>query len=188
MVNCLRGAFLYAEKRARDMLFEALEPILGDDNCRRCPLIVSRLTREAANRARCAAQFAGYDFNNWDTAGKAVINAMLRAGVLLTRNNSPIPPDITGQATEVAALKDGYRDTTEAYLLEFIIRELGDVTIRDHTPLAHALFRQFDPNVPMDDLEDRVVLLMARLTDRVVLNASGTYVVRESPQPALFEM
>ena len=45
---------------------------------------------------------------------------------------------------------------TEAYLIEFLIAKLGDISIRDHKALAHALFRQFDPSVSMEDLEDRV--------------------------------
>jgi len=178
MANCLRRGLLYTEKRARDFLFQAIEQHLSRSNRehRRAPLIVSRLGREAAGAARRAAEKAGYEFIRWDTASKAVINAMLNAGVLLTHGGAPIPPGITGQATEVVSLQQGYCDSTEAYLLEFLIRELGDVTTRDHTALAHALFRQFDPSVPLDDLEDRVVVLLASLAGRVKLNGDGAYV------------
>ena len=168
MVGCLRESMLYSEKRARDMLFTAVEQILSG---RSAPPILSRLARESAAGARRAAR-AGYEFTNWENASKAVINAMLHAGVLLTANAAP------AQATPIASLKENHRDRTETYLLEFLIARLGDVSIRDHKALAHALFRQFDPSISMEDLEDRVVLLLATLAGRVSLREDGMYAVR----------
>jgi hypothetical protein len=167
MADCLRGELLYSEKRPRDMLFRAIEEILSEHTGE--PMIVSRLAREAAARARRHAEESGFEFAQWDTASRAVVKAMLYARVLLTPDGSAVPPGITAQATPVASLADRYRDTTEAYLLEVLIRRLGDVTTRDHTALAHALFRQFDPGVPIGSLEDRVVILLAQLVGRVDL-------------------
>jgi hypothetical protein len=144
-------------------------------------MILSRLTREAAARARREAETLGFAFGHWDTASKAVIKAMLCAGVLLTIDGSPILPGITAQATVVAGLLEGYLDITEAFLLEFLIERLQDVTTRDHTALAHALFRQFDPGVPMEELEDRVVILVAQLVDRIDLRGE-LYCVRGLPE------
>ena len=175
MVGCLRESMLYSEKRARDMLFTAVEQILSG---RSAPPILSRLARESAAAARRAARRAGYEFTNWETASKAVINAMLHAGVLLTANATPVLPGLAAQATPIASLKENHRDRTEAYLLEFLIARLGDVSIRDHKALAHALFRQFDPSISMEDLEDRVVLLLATLAGRVSLREDGMYAVR----------
>ncbi|MEO7142486.1 MAG: hypothetical protein ABI165_03185 [Bryobacteraceae bacterium] len=111
--------------------------------------------------------------------------AMLKAGVLLTYNGSPVPVGIAAQATPVVGLKEGYRDLTEGYLIEFLIRKLGDVTTRDHRSLAHALFRQFDPSISMDQFEDRVAVLMATLAARIVLNEVGAYAVRNEIQSRL---
>jgi NhaP-type Na+/H+ or K+/H+ antiporter len=97
------------------------------------------------------------------------MRALLMAEALLTLDGTAIPMGITAQAAVVGGMRDDYCDVTEAFLLEFIIRRLGDVTTRDHTALAHALFRQFDPRVSRDELEDRVVILLARLADHVVL-------------------
>ncbi len=178
MVDSLRREFVYSEKRARDFLFQEIEATLRNNRTRP---IVSRLAREAAARARQRATEAAYDFSNWDTAGKATINAMLAAGALLSNNGSPIPLTVAAQATEVAGLTEDYRDTTEAYLLETLIRRLGNVSARDHTALAHALFRQFDRTVPIDDLEDRVVMLLARLSERIALAEGGTYCILDNP-------
>ena len=185
MINCLRDRFLYSEKRARDMVFQSLENILKENPPGSRHLILSRLSREAASEARHEAQRIGFEFSNWDTASKAVINAMLAAGVLLTDNNTRIPAGIAALGTKIAGLKPGYRDQTEAYLLEFLIRTLGDVTTRDHRALAHALFRQFDRTIPMEDFEDRVAILLATLAGRVKLRDDGAYEVLTDTFPGL---
>ena len=172
MVNTLRQDFIYSEKRSRDILFQEIEKIVYEAGAK--PTI-SRLTREAGARARRHAEVVGYDLSNWDTAARATINAMLRAGALLSEDGYPIPLTIAAQAAPVFALAKRFQDLTEAHLLEFLIRKLGDVTVRDHTALTHALFRQFDPNVSMEDLEDRVVVLLAGLSDRLILTPDGTY-------------
>jgi hypothetical protein len=159
------------------MLFRAIEHILAD---RTDTIIVAALTREAATRARHEAQAAHLKFDRWDTAAKAVVKAMLGAGVLLSPDGDPIRPGITAGASAVATLQERYQDLTEAFLIGFVVQRLGDVTTRDHMALAHALFRQFDPRVPITDMEDRVVILLAQLADRVDLHGD-TYVVRGGP-------
>jgi len=174
MVECLRRELLYSEKRPRDLLFGAIDELIAT----RPAMIVSQLTREAALLARKTAEESGFDFENWETTSKAVMRAMLMAETLLTVEGTTISPGITAQAALVGGVREEYRDLTEAFLLEFIIRRLDDVTTRDHTALAHALFRQFDPRVSRDELEDRVVILLARLADRIVL-LGDAYGVRE---------
>jgi hypothetical protein len=177
MADCLRQELLYSEKRPRDLLFAVIAGMLSERTPDEEPRILSRLTRDAASSARHQAHRAGFEFHHWDTASKAVVKAMLYAGVLLAPDGQPILPGITAQATSVAGLRDRYQDLTEAYLLEVLIQRLGDVTTRDHRALAHALFRHFDRAVPIEDLEDRVVILLAQLVDRVELR-DDTYVAR----------
>jgi hypothetical protein len=159
------------------MLFGVIEAILSEQAQTGEVRILSRLTREAATRARYQALRSGFEFHQWDTASKAVVKAMLFAGVLLDQQGRQIPPGITAQATPVAGLRENYRDVTEAFLLKVLIQRLGDVTTRDHRALAHALFRQFDRDVPIEDMEDRVVILLAQLADSVDLR-DDTYVAR----------
>src|SRR6267142_2882382 len=81
MADCLRSDLLYSEKRPRDLLFRVIEQIVAehaDD-----PVILSRLTREAAARARQHAETTGFAFGHWETVSRAVVKAMLCAGVLL---------------------------------------------------------------------------------------------------------
>jgi hypothetical protein len=173
MVDCLRKEFVYSEKRARDILFREIAGLLAHGAAR--PIMVSRLVREAAARGRRRAREIGFEFTCWETASKATINAMLGAGVLLTPGGVQIPLTVAAQATEAGGIVDAFEDLTEAYLLDVLIRNLGDVTVRDHTALAHALFRQFDPNIAMEDMEDRVAVLLALLWDRVTVTESGAY-------------
>ena len=179
MADCLRASLLYSEKRPRDALFRIIALLLADRERSGEPMILSRLTREAARRARVRAQRAGFEFAHWDTVTRAVVKAMLSAGVLLGADGLPIEPGIAAQATPVAGLLAEYEDITEAFLLETLVRRLGDVTTRDHRALAHALFRQFDRDVAIEDLEDRVVILLARLSDRVELR-DDTYVAHDA--------
>ena len=169
MVECLRQEMLYSDKRARDLLFAAIEQLVAE----RPPMMVLQLTREAALRARRLSEISGFELENWGTVSRAVMKASIMAEALLTPEGEPVPIGIGSQASLVGGLREDYRDLTEAFLLGFLIRRLGDVTTKDHTALAHALFRQFDPRIRREDLEDRVVILLARLADRVALTGEA---------------
>jgi hypothetical protein len=174
MIHVLRQEFVYSEKRARDTLFDEIENVLR----RVGPMMLSRLTREAALGARDRRNEIAFKLFNWSTAAQATTNAMLAAGAFLARNGEPILRTVAAQATDVAELISEYRDMTEAYLVETLIRRLGDVTARDHIAMAHALFRQFDPSVSMEAMEDRVAWLLARLAKRVAIEDMGRYIIR----------
>jgi hypothetical protein len=175
MVDRLRHELLYSEKRPRDFTFAAIEQLLKERG--RAPWILTRLTRDATARARELAMQGGLEFANWQTTAKAVVRAMLAAGAFLTAEGDVVPSGVEALATNIASVLADYRDRTESFLIEFLIGQLGDVTERDHTALAHALFRQFDPSVSMADQEDRVAILLARLSDRVELRGQ-TYALR----------
>ncbi len=182
MIERLRRDVLYTEKRVRDRIFLALETALAQSTA---PPILSRLVRDAAHQARREAQRDAFPFSNWEIAARAVSNAMLGARTFLAPNGDALEPGVRAQATPVAAIQEGFRDLTEAYLLEFLITRLGDVSSRDHVALAHALFRQFDARVPIADLEDRVVLLLATLHDRIIVRDDGTYSLSQQPSRAV---
>lgn len=181
MVSCLRNQLLYSEKRARDVLFRVIHGLLVErpDG----GLMVTRLTREAARVAKQVSEQTGYEFSNWTAAASAVVKALLCSGSLLSSAGEPIAFGVSAHAAPAGSLRDDYEDRTEASLLEVLLLRLGDVTPRDHTALAHALFRQFDRNIPRENLEDRVAILLARLADRVVMEGD-TYVVRDAGSAA----
>jgi hypothetical protein len=173
----MRRELLYSEKRPRDFMFDAIDGLLHQPG--RDATILQRLRHDATACARRRAAAAGVEFGNWETAGKAVVRAMLGAGTLLTPQGEVIRPGVEALATTVGSARKAFRDLTESFLLEFIIGRLGDVTVRDHTALAHALFRQFDPNVSMADQEDRVAILLARRSDRIELRGQTYALIGE---------
>lgn len=175
MMAALRAAFLYSEKRARECVFASAEKALASSE--RVPTL-SALIRSTLHLARVHAASIGYELANSETVTRAVFNAMVRAGALLGLNGQPISSGVRSYADHVEGFAEDYRDLTESFLLEFLIEALGDVRPRDHLALAHVLFRQFDTNVPVTDLEDRVVTLLANISDRIDVCDSGTYVVR----------
>ena len=199
MMDCLRQQWLYSEKRPRDIVFLALERLLPERPPLRQerqpprqqrqplrqqpqPMMLAQLTREAAALARDLSAQHDVAFDNWDSCARAVMKTLLLAEALRTPAGDVIVAGVSAPAALVGALQEDYRDAAEAFLLECIIRLLGDVTTRDHTALAHALFRQFDSRVPIEHLEDRLVILMARLADRLTL--SGDVYIWQAPSLA----
>jgi hypothetical protein len=183
MVECLRGKFLYCEKRARDFIFDAVEEIIKRARGRR--LRLHRLRRFSTDLARKNALARGYGFLNWEIGTKTTLHAMLRAGALQTHPNHSVSPHFRVETLEITGLLPDFRDRTESFLLGFIIQELGDVTTRDHTALAHALFRQFDPSVSREDMEDRVTFLLARLAGTVASTLARSIRPSEIYDPGL---
>ncbi len=173
MVACLRSNFLYTEKRPRDLLFDSLEKMLSEAGDR--PPILAKLEREAARLAAQAASRQNIQYSNWGTASRALTNAMLHARVLLGLQDEVVPPGLAARATVVHRLANDFRETTEAYLLLVIIDQLKDVAVRDHTALAHALLRRFDRTVSLGEMEDQIVILLAKLHQQVTLLSDGTY-------------
>src|SRR4051812_5323934 len=112
MVSLLRQEFIYSEKKSRNILFQEIQEILSNASTRP---IVARLTREAALRGRRRAEQVAYEVSNWDTAAKATVNAMIRAGAFLSDDGRPIRLSITALAAPVFALREGYADLTEAH-------------------------------------------------------------------------
>ena len=174
LASVLRTAFLYSEKRARDCVFAAAETVLMTAAP---PPTLATLIRSTLQAARDRASLIQYELLNSETVTRAVFNAMLRADVLLDLEGSPILMDLRAYATRVRSLAPDFRIQTEAFLLEFLIGTLGNIGTRDHLALAHVLFRQFDPNVPVTDLEDQLVTLLAAMDERIELSPSGLYSV-----------
>jgi len=177
IIQSLKQSFMYSEKKPRDFVFRSVDSVLNESAD---SIMLARLTREASARAQHDAGLVCFVFNNWEITAQAVMNAMLSAGVLLSPEGTPVAAGVTSQAALIAGLKPEFRNLTEAFLLEHIIRRVGDVGPRDHKALAHALFRQFDRSISMDDCEDRVAVLIATLVGSIELSSDGVY----RPKPA----
>lgn len=160
----------------RDLLFRAVRQEMTWRKESQSAVMLARFAREIEALGREWGPAAGVESNNWHMPIKAVINTMIRAGVLLDIDGEPIAAGVGANAAAIASVDDNFENRCEAFLVEFLIRRLGDVTVRDHRALAHALLRQFDPNVPMDDLEDHIAVLISRLEGKITLTEDGLYV------------
>jgi hypothetical protein len=176
MIHCLRSNLLYSDKRMRDILFRAASHVVRLRTGSSDTVMLSRLTREMEVIGREWGTQDRIESNNWDMPAKAVVNTMIRAGVLFDRHGTPIPAGVGANASAIAGIADQFEDRCEAFLIEFLIRKLGNVTTRDHKALAYALFRRFDPSVLIEDLEDRAIVLISRLEGSVILADDGLYI------------
>lgn len=183
MIQCLRQSLLYSDKRMRDILFRAVKETIEESNRAGQKLSVAQLGRKIATAGRTAGKASELEPGNWDMTSKAVVNTMVRAGVLLDPDGSVVSPGVGADAAPVAGVVDGFERLCEAFLLEFLIVQLGDVSMRDHKALAHALFRQFDTNIPIEDLEDQVAALLSTLQGSVHLSETGAYTVPDNKPP-----
>ena len=166
MIDCLRREWLYSEKRPRDLLFAAIEDVMKQ----RSGMMVSQLAREATSLARERATAAGLTVDNWDATTRAVDEVAPRRGraqprAMARRSRSISRP----RRRRLAASHPTSSIVRRPTCSRVSIARLGDVTTSDHRALAHALFRQFDARVSVEEMEDRVVILLAQLADRISL-------------------
>lgn len=175
MIDCLRKNLLYSDKRMRDIFFRATRKLIGQHERDGTSEMLSRFTRELESTGRAWGTAEGVEANNWDMPAKAVVNTMVRAGVLFDQRSNPIQAGVGANAAAISAISESFEQRCEVFLIEFLIRKLGDVTVRDHKALAHALLRQFDPNIAIGDLEDHVVFLISHLESSVALTEDGLY-------------
>jgi hypothetical protein len=179
MQACLKKRFVYSPKLIRDYIFAAL-PADGGDDLSQHPMTVSQLVREASGKAEQAAAADKVDYKFWPVAANSVLENLLAAGVLLDEKKDTIKPGPAARGTKVHGLKPDFVDACEAYLLEYLVQNLGDITWpRDRTAIAHALFKVGPSRKEVYELQERVDYLLVRLRDRVVEKEGGLLVVEK---------
>lgn len=171
MVKVLKDHSIYSPKDIRDCLFHGIKQAFESSGG--VPKSAGQLLREAAVFAQQEAAADGLTFQYWPAARGGVLQMMLRAGVLLDVDGNPVHSGIQARGTTVGSLKAQFEDECEAFLLSFVINELGDVTERDTTALAHALFKQSPKKASLDQLMDRVDELFNRFGDRISESDDG---------------
>jgi hypothetical protein len=124
MIQCLREQLLYSEKRMRDILFRGARVAVNTRFRDGSTVSLSRLTREMEFFGRVMGEREGIEANaDWETAAKAVVNTMVRAGVLLGRRRLPV---LAGNGAPVTDLAEDFESRCEAFLVEFLMCRLGD--------------------------------------------------------------
>jgi len=167
----LHRAKIFNEKPIRDLLFKEVKPIVDDE-----PLQLSKFRRALAADSFSISGFT--DRGKWDTQVYFFVRLLLLSGTLLG-SNGPLVHGAGSDGLEVVKLSPTLQDDAEAYLVEHVIRELGNVTEFEHCPLAHAVFRCFSDDVDIFDLKDRVAFLISKFADRLSLSETGTYIHKD---------
>jgi hypothetical protein len=140
------------------------------------PLSASQLVRQVCSAAEQQAKADGVSFKFWYAASDASFEMLLHAGVLLDEHGKPIPPGIGSRGTKVHSIAPNFEDRCEMFLLEFLIKTLGNVTSHDRTALAHALFKVAPDKKSIFDMQDRVDELLVMLQGRISENKDGVFV------------
>lgn len=172
MRTSVQKAKLFNEKPIRDLLFKTVKGIVGREQ----HLQLSALRRILADESFTESQFS--DKVKWDGQVYFFCRLLLFSGTFVDARGDALSHGASADGTEVHDIRTTLEDDAEAYLIEYIIRDLGNVTEFEHTPLAHAVLRQFDTALEMGKLKDRVAFLISKVSERLTLDESGVYVHR----------
>jgi hypothetical protein len=176
MQQCLKNRYIYSPKLIWNYIFSTLHS-QSNKLCTN-PVTVSQLLREARIKAEQVATSEGVKFDFWPSASDGVLENLVAAGALLDAQGTSIKPGPHARGTKVYGLQTDFEDCCEAYLLEYLITALGDVTWpRDRTAIAHALFKVGPSRKEVYELQERVDELLVRLRDRVIEKEGGKLVV-----------
>jgi len=174
MIERLKELHLYSPKTIRDYIFNAIS---ASAKALTAPILVTAFMRQAVNEAEKQAKSDGVDYLHWHAASDGVLNLLLGAGVFLDCDQEPIRPGLKARGTKLSAIADNFEDKSETHMLEQLILHVGDVTLRDRTPIAHALFKVDPKKKSIFDIQDRVDELMALLADRLIEDDQGRLVL-----------
>ena len=171
MIKCLKDRFIYSPKDVRDLLFAAVRVQKLD--LKDAPKKAGLLLHGALAAAKSEASHQDIEFLYWGAAADAFMEMMLAAGVLRTADDTSLKPSPYARTEMVSAISEDLEDRCEAYLLEYLISKMADITLRDRLALAHALFKVSPQKKQAFELQDRVDEVLAVLRDRVSERSDG---------------
>jgi hypothetical protein len=175
MIHCLKQRRIYSPKTIRDYVFVALREATKQSLL--MPLSASQLNRQVCSNAETQAKAAGVAYDYWYAASDALLEMMLGAGVLLDEKSQPIRPGLQARGTKVHNVAPDFEDRCEMFLIQHLVKGLGDVSQHDRTALAHALFKVDPKQKSIFDMQDRVDELLVKLQDRVCERDDGIFVL-----------
>ena len=174
--QCLKDAHLYSPKDVRELFFEALREIAP--NLSSAPMTAGRVLGKALKRAKEVAAAQNVSFQNWSHAADGMLNTALAAGVLLGHEGGILNPSAR---TEMVSAIDTVHlvDRCESFMLKYVIKALGDITVRDRTALAFALFKEAPSKTEVFEMQQRVDELLALLQGEVTEGKDGLFRIDE---------
>jgi hypothetical protein len=182
IIDCLKAGLLYSPKDIRELFFAALSDIGPSLNSQ--PVRVNELSRRALKRATELASAENITFEFWLPATDATFQMLVAAGALIGVDGQALKPSIHWRAELVSSVDRDVRNKCEKFLLKYVIAKLGDVSLRDRTALAHALFKVSPRKKQLFELLERVDELLSSLRDEVHEDSHGVLVVNDTSFPS----
>jgi hypothetical protein len=170
IIQCLKDAGIYAAKDIRDYIFKAAHAKVASSTP---ALSLAQLKRKTLVAAEEAAVSAGVSFKFWYVATESVFKLMLLAAVLVDENNLTVMLGARARLAKVTAIRPDFVSTCELFLLQYVLNKLQDITERDCTALAHALFKEAPSKTTRDKMLDQVDQLFEKLGDRLLEDDDG---------------
>lgn len=171
-IKCLKDRYIYSPKDIRDLFFAALKERSAE--LAKEPTKAGKLIHITMTQAQEGAQKEGIEFQFWLPAADAILEMMLAAGVLIGADGkTAIPPSAHARAEQVSSIASDFVDKCEKFLLEYLISTKGNVTVRDRTAIAHALFKVSPEKKQVFELPERVDELLMLLRDRISQRSDG---------------
>lgn len=177
MIQVLKRKGIYSPKDIRDFIFEAVKRLIEEEHRQ---LTTTQLFREAMAAAEAAAKERGIQFPFWYAAAQGVKEMMLLAGVLRDTDGNAIRPGFQSRATQVSSLQREFVGECEGLLLKEVLNGLGNVTQRDATAIAHALFKEAPDKSTRDQMSERLDDLFAKMAMVIVESDTGVLTVESA--------
>jgi hypothetical protein len=138
MEDILRKRQVGTHPRTRKYLFDAFRSVIGSSAG---GMSVPKLRSDAADQAQQAAGADGHTEKDWKTASRCFLAMLLGSESLLDTAGSVIPRGHRAAASTAGDLKEDYRLRSNAFLIETLIRERGELREEESYSAGLAIFQ-----------------------------------------------
>jgi hypothetical protein len=177
MIAVLKKAFVYSPSNIRHFVFGAMREIKGDLKNK----TVAQFLREVKDCAKAKADAATINFTYWPTAMDAILEMLLLSQSLAGPDGKPIKRGLQARGTVLTAIAEDFETKCELFLLRFLIQHM-QLTNRDRTSIAHALFKEGKAEKAHDQLEEQLDRLFTLLGDDLCESPDGILVLDSETQ------
>jgi hypothetical protein len=174
MIGILKKAFVYSPSNIRRCVFVAIREMKATLQHK----TVAQFLREVKDRAKAQADTAGINFSYWPTAMTAILEMLLFSESLVGPDGKPIKRGLQARGTILTAIAEDFETKCELFLLTFLIQHM-QLTNKDRTSIAHALFKEGKAEKTHDQLEEQLDRLFTLLGDDLYESPDG-FLILES--------
>ncbi len=177
---------VYAEERARRAVYEAAK---ATQKKNRTPLTLYRFVRATLDGTNEIADKSNFSIDRkyLHPAKKNTVSAMLKRGVFLKKDGTPVTEADNEFQVRVVALKKDFHKWVDRFMIGTLINGMGDITTDDLDTISKMYFGQGktedDGGNPEGKLQDELVEVLFLLgEDGCSRSENGTFSVHIPPQ------